>query len=574
MLPAQSQSTIMMVDDEPTTLDVIEAFLQGEGYERFVVVDDSRVAVSTARERRPDAVLLDLMMPHMNGLEVLTEMRRSPELQFTPVVILTSSTDSETKLKALELGATDFLAKPVDPSELALRLRNALMVKAYQDRLIYFDQMTGLPNRRRFVEHLGALVARERTNPTRAAVLHIGLGRLQNVEDGLGRAASDEVVRIVAERLRTRLEVEMTRGGFPGRESPMLARAAHDEFLVLIEGSDAPEQASLMARALREEVEAPCRVASRDLRVDGRVGVALLPDDSDDPERLLHFASGALSQARGATDGAGFRFYDESTNAESRQRLLIESHLRDALDRGEIELHYQPKVDFATGRIQGAEALARWNSPELGPIPPDRFIPIAEESDLILRIGELSLRKACAQARIWLDAGFPPLCIAVNVSARQFRNRGLVDLVESALRDQGLDGSHLVIELTESMIMEDPEETARTLESLKRLGVTLSVDDFGTGYSSLSTLKRFPIDELKIDRSFVKGIPDDANDGAIVSAVIAMGHALGLRLVAEGVETEPQSDFLRERGCELFQGYLCSRPLSATDWPMLFAELG
>ncbi len=573
MLPAQSQSTIMMVDDEPTTLDVIEAFLQGEGYERFVVVDDSRVAVSTARERRPDAVLLDLMMPHMNGLEVLTEMRRSPELQFTPVVILTSSTDSETKLKALELGATDFLAKPVDPSELALRLRNALMVKAYQDRLIYFDPLTGLPNRRRFVEHLRALVAREGTSPTHAAVFHIGLGRLQIVEDGLGRSASDEVVRIVAERLRTGLEVDARAGDASGPANRMLARAAPDEFLLLVEGSDDPDRASRMARALRERVEAPCRVASRDLHVDARVGVVLLPDDSKDPDTLLGFASGALSQARSGTDEEGFRFHDESANAESRQRLLIESHLRDALDREEVELHYQPKVDFATGRIQGAEALARWNSPELGPIPPDRFIPIAEESDLILQIGEWSLRKACAQARAWLDAGFPPLCIAVNVSARQFRTRGLVGTVESALRDHGLDGSHLVLELTESMIMDNLAETARTLEQLKRLGATISVDDFGTGYSSLSTLKRFPIDELKIDRSFVKGIPDDANDCAIVSAVIAMGHALGLRLVAEGVEQEPQADFLRERGCELFQGYLCSRPRSAAHWPELFAEL-
>jgi len=537
-------------------------------------VEDSRVAVLTAAEHRPDVVLLDLVMPHVGGLEVLAEMRRHPLLAFTPVVILTSSTDPETKLKALELGATDFLAKPVDPSELALRLRNTLTVKAYQDRLIYSDELTGLPNRRRFTELLSEFLARAGSQPTDAAVVHVGLGRLQKIDDAFGRAASDALVKIVADRLQTALDPAQLMGNPYARETQLLARVARDEFLMVVEGAGEAGRAARIARYLRERIEAPCQVASRELHVTSRLGIAIHPDDGHDVETLLACASGALSQARERSVGDGFRFHDESVNAESRQRLLIESELREAVERNEIELYYQPKLDLATGRIVGAEALSRWRSPSLGPVRPDRFIAIAEESDLIVAIGERTLRNACWQMRAWLDADLPPLCVAVNVSSKQFRAGDLTRSVETALADHRLDSRQLVLELTESMIMENPDETARILAGLKKLGVRISVDDFGTGYSSLSTLKRFPIDELKIDRSFVKGIPDDPDDCAIVAAVVAMGHALGLRLVAEGVETEPQADFLRERGCELYQGYLCSQPLSAADWPMLISQLG
>lgn len=574
-VPGYDASTIMMVDDEPTTLDVIEAFLQGEGYERFVIVEDSREALSRAEASRPDVILLDLMMPHVGGLEILERLRAHPKLQHTPVLILTSSTDAETKLKALELGATDFLAKPVDASELALRLRNTLTMKAYQDRLTYFDAVTGLPNRLHFVERLEEFLERARGEHANAALLHLRLGRLQEIADVLGRPASDEAVRIVADRLQSCLHPAQLLGNPDAPELQLLARAGQDEFLILVEEAGNAERATRVARHVLAQLDLGCRVAEgRDVVVAGKLGIALVPDDGDDSETLLANASLALSHAQGLGTGVGHQFHDEALNAESRERLHMETQLRGAAARGELQLHYQPKVEIASGRIVGAEALMRWQSPSLGSVPPDRFIPVAEESDLIVQLGDWALATACWQIRSWLEAGLPPICVAVNVSGRQFRAGDLAGGVAAALAEHDIDGSHLVLELTESMIMEDPEETARILDGLKRLGVTISLDDFGTGYSSLSNLKRFPIDELKIDRSFVKGIPDDPDDLAIVAAVIAMGHALGLRLVAEGVETQAQVDFLRERGCETYQGYLCSRPLAATDWPMLLSRHG
>ncbi len=565
--------TIMMVDDESTTLDVIEAFLQGEGYERFVIVEDSREAMDQAERNLPDVILLDLMMPHVGGLEILEQLRAHPRLKRTPVLILTSATDPETKLKALELGVNDFLAKPVDASELALRLRNTLTVKAHQDRLTYYDGLTGLPNRLRFTEWLDEFLAGRAESDANAAVFHLRLGRLQEISDAFGRPASHEALRIVADRLHASLQPGEIMGNPNAPELQILCQAGEGEFLILLEEAGDPERAARIARHVLDQLKIPVNIGGEELMVTGHLGVTLIPDDGEDAETLLDNASLALSHAQGL-GGSGFQFHDETLNAETRERLHLESLLRGAVEREEVHLHYQPKVDVESGRVVGAEALMRWHSPVLGQVPPDRFIPVAEESDLIVRLGSWAIRTVCWQIRTWLDAGLPPICVAVNVSSKQFRTGDLASVVRSSLEDFRLEGRHLVIELTESMIMEDPAETARILDGLKALGVAISLDDFGTGYSSLSNLKRFPITELKIDRSFVKGVPDDSDDAAITAAVIAMGHALGMRLVAEGVETEAQVDFLRERGCEIYQGFLCSRPLAATDWPMLLSQLG
>lgn len=568
-----SECTVMVVDDESATLDVIESLLQQGGYERFVFVDDSREAMVEAEANQPDVILLDLVMPNVDGLELLEQLRRHPRLKRTPVLILTSKTDPAAKLQALELGVSDFLAKPVDPSELALRLRNTLTVKAHQDRLTYYDPLSGLPNRLRFTEWLDEFLADLPSTETNAALLHLRLGRFGEISDAYGRPARDEALRTMAERLQSCLHPAEIMGNPNAPEMQLLCQAAEGEFLILLEEAGRPERAARIARHLLARLETPLVVADREFVLTGHIGVTLIPDDGEDAETLLDNASLALSHAQGL-GGSGFQFHDETLNAETRERLHLESLLRGAVEREEVHLHYQPKVDVESGRVVGAEALMRWHSPVLGQVPPDRFIPVAEESDLIVRLGSWAIRTVCWQIRTWLDAGLPPICVAVNVSSKQFRTGDLASVVRSSLEDFRLEGRHLVIELTESMITEDPAETARILDGLKALGVAISLDDFGTGYSSLSNLKRFPITELKIDRSFVKGVPDDSDDAAITAAVIAMGHALGMRLVAEGVETEAQVDFLRERGCEIYQGFLCSRPLAATDWPMLLSQLG
>jgi diguanylate cyclase (GGDEF)-like protein len=571
-LSSRLSATLLMVDDEPTTIDVIEMFLQAEGYERLIPVTDSRNAFATIAEERPDVVLLDLNMPEVGGLEILQAMRANEALEHVPVIILTSSADADTKLQALELGANDFLAKPVDQSELVLRVRNTLAAKAYQDQLQYYDRLTGLPNRRLFSERLAQALGTARRASDQCAVLHITLDRFRQINDTLGRTVGDTLLAAVAERIAKLATDDSPVPEAPEKQGRLLARVGGDEFAWLLSGRGSVAEGDRAARRLVSQLQEPFELDGRELFTSCSIGIAFYPDDGENAEALLASAGIALSHAE-REGGNGIQFYNPSLNARSADRLELESQLRRALDRDELSLHYQPKVDIRTGRIVGAEALMRWQHPEMGNVPPNHFIPIAEESGLIAALGEWAIRSACRQGRAWQDAGVP-LRVSVNLSAKQFHAGGIGETVRSALRDSGLEGSGLMLELTESMIMEDVQETSETLRAFKEMGLALSVDDFGTGYSSLSYLKRFPLDELKIDRSFVQGVPDDGDDAAIVTAIVGLTHSLGLKVVAEGVETPEQLAFLRDRGCDEFQGYLCSRPVAVEEWARLLEDGG
>ncbi len=567
-----ASSTIMIVDDEPTTIEILEMFLQGEGYDHFVTTTESPKAVALARQKRPDVLLLDLMMPEVGGLDVLRAIRNDEELRHLPVIILTSSTEPETKLQALELGATDLLAKPVDPSELALRLKNTLTAKFYQDRLAYYDRLTGLPNRRFFMEHLERTLRRAAGGATECAVLYINLDRFKQINDALGYKVGDALLCAAAERLARSIRPTdfIAAPGIPGIDDP-LSRVGGDEFSVLIPSPSAVEGSERVARRIVAGLAESFHVDGHELFLTASIGIALFPADGDDIETLLANANIAMSHAkkRGRND---LQFYDRSLNSASIQRLSLENQLRRAIDHKELRLYYQPKVDIETDRIIGAEALMRWEHPELGLVGPDQFIPLAEETGLITSLGEWALRTACQQNRAWQTAGLPPISIAVNVSAKQFENERFVETIRGALEESQMDPTHLVLELTESVIMENPTKTAKMLYAIKEMGARVSVDDFGTGYSSLSSLKRFPIDELKIDRSFVQNIPQDEDDAAIVNAIVLIGHTLGLTVVAEGVETLDQLAFLSRRGCDTFQGFLRSRPVPAEDFQRLLRE--
>ena len=562
-------ATIMMVDDEPTTIDVLEMFLQGEGYENFVRLTDSRLALEAISEQRPDVLLLDLKMPHVGGLEILQAMRDDEELRHIPVIILTSSTDAETKLQALEFGATDFLGKPVDPSELALRLRNTLEAKAYRDRIAYFDAPTGLPNRRLFMERLKPALRRAGEASAKCALLRIEIDRFRQIRDTLGQSVGDALLRASGERLEKCLDpADPT---LPDEcTAQLLSRVGGSEFVLALVGVGSAAHAAAFAKRALSVLAEPIWVDGQELFASASAGIGLFPDDGDSGERLME-QTGIATQHALRSGGNSYQFYNASLNAQSLERLGLETRLRRALERDELSLVYQPKVDVQSGRIVGAEALMRWQHPELGNVSPERFIPIAEETGLIGALGRWALVTACRQNDAWRRAGHPPIKVAVNVSSRQFRAGNVLEMIRS-LVSSGLDSSQLVLELTESAIMENPNETSATLRAIKELGVTISVDDFGTGYSSLSYLKRLPLDELKIDRSFVQGIPGDEDDVAIVTAVIMMAHSLGLRVVAEGVETPEQLALLRERGCDVYQGYLCSRPAAPEAWPALFAR--
>ena len=432
--------------------------------------------------------------------------------------------------------------------------------------LAYYDGLTRLPNRVLSMERLKLALENARRQNRTLAVLFLDLDQFKRINDTLGHGAGDRLLQGVAERLKKCLRSSDTIGRVdPSDPSDTIARLGGDEFIISLTDIARGEDAGRVAGRILEALNEPFRLDGQDVLIGGSIGISLFPHDGADVETLLRNADAAMYHVKDSGRGA-FQFYNQSMNAAARERLAMEGSLRKALERGELLLHYQPLVDTDTGDIVGAEALVRWNHPELGLVPPAQFIPLAEETGLILPIGEWVLQAASAQARAWQDGGHPALHIAVNLSGRQFRQQPLVEVVGRVLGRTGFDPKHLELELTESVLMRDAEETVRTLNGLKALGLRISVDDFGTGYSSLSYLTRFPIDILKIDRSFVREIATGRGEGAITSAIIAMAQGLDLAVVAEGVETEEQMEHLQRRGCRMMQGYLFGRPVPAEEF--------
>lgn len=426
--------------------------------------------------------------------------------------------------------------------------------------LAYYDDLTQLPNRNLLTQRFAQAAAASRRDNSLLAVLSLDLSRFKLINDSLGHRMGDEVLRTIGKRLS-----QVARG------HDTVARYGGDEFVVILADVQHPDDVSTVAQRMLDAVAQPIELEGHELRLSLHIGISLMPQDGEDLDTLLRNAATALHQA--SREGRNhYRFYTDELNAEASARLSLEHDLRRALEQNELELHYQPKVEVATGRIVGVEALARWCHPTEGWISPQRFIPVAEETGLIHVLGEWALREACRQNRRWQEAGLPAVSIAVNLSAQQLRQATLVNTVARILEETGLAPRHLELELTESAVMESPEATAAVLHELKTLGLSLAVDDFGTGYSSLSHLGRFPFDTLKIDRSFVTDITTAPDQATIAMTIIAMAASLRLKVVAEGVETEAQAVYLRDKGCDLLQGYLFSRPLPAAELELLLRD--
>jgi diguanylate cyclase (GGDEF)-like protein/PAS domain S-box-containing protein len=415
--------------------------------------------------------------------------------------------------------------------------------------LAYHDALTGLPNRLLLEDRLNVAIAQARRSGQPLLVASMDVDRLKVVNDTLGHATGDKLLGAVAQRLRKVV-----------RDGDTIARVGGDEFILLFPGGAHAQDAGVIGAKILDVFRRPFLLDAQEVNVTTSVGFSVYPSDGDDGETLLRNADAAMYKAKKQRNG--FQLYKPSMNSQAAARLSLENDLRHAVSRRELVLHYQPQADVASGRIVGVEALIRWQHPQLGLIPPDRFIPLAEETGLIVPIGEWVLRAACSQARDWIDAGVNGLRLAVNLSARQFLESGLEEMVGRTLTQSRFIPNRLELEITESTAMDDVETTARVLDALRGIGVRIAIDDFGTGHSSLSYLKNFPINTLKIDRSFVKDIPGDGNDSAITSAAIALAHSLGLEVVAEGVETEEQLSFLRDRACDNYQGYLLSKPVA------------
>jgi diguanylate cyclase (GGDEF)-like protein/PAS domain S-box-containing protein len=425
--------------------------------------------------------------------------------------------------------------------------------------LANYDPLTRLPNRSLLCDRLQHAMARARRSGSSVALLLFDLDRFKTINDTLGHEVGDRLLREVACRLQ----------GFV-REVDTLARFGGDEFAIILEEVSDLQKAVQVAQKVLTELSRAMFLDQFQLYVTASIGVSIFPDDGTEVETLLQHAEVAMYRAKEAGRN-GYQFYRPEMNARTRERLLLENGLRQAVEKQQLVLYYQPKVDLSSGQLTGVEALLRWRHPDLGMVSPADFIPLAEETGLIVPIGEWVLRTACEQAQVWTQSGLPPLRVAVNISGRQFRQTDFVDMVEGVLAQTGLDPRWLELEITESVVMENVEETILTLNALKARGLHLAIDDFGTGYSSLSYLKRFPITSLKIDRSFINEVGTDANDAAIASSVIALAQAMSLEVVAEGIETDEQLRFLVARGCTEGQGYLFSRPVPPAELELFLA---
>ncbi|HEY8069347.1 MAG TPA: EAL domain-containing protein [Burkholderiales bacterium] len=505
-------------------------------------------------------VLLDLSLPDSLGIETFAKVfAHSPAV---PIIVLTGTDDRTVALKAVQGGAQDFLVKGKLDRELLVRsMQYSIERKRYQVELEHqanYDSLTGLPNRTLLHDRLRQAVFAQR-HVRAIAVVFIDLDHFKFVNDSLGHSVGDELLKNMAERLRSVL-----------RDGDTVARLGGDEFVLILNDQNNEEVVFRAMQRVTAAVNAPMVIEGKELYVTSSAGISLYPQDGPDVDTLLKNADVAMYRAKEAGRN-NFQFFTTEMNQLVNERLQMENSLRRALERREFILHYQQKVDLRSGGVAGSEALLRWMHPEWGLVRPARFIPLAEETGLIVAIGEWVLEEACRQNVAWQKEGLEPGVVSVNLSARQFRQEGLVRAVSRILAGTGLNPSALEMELTESMVMHNAEAAIATLQGLKSLGVTLSVDDFGTGYSSLAYLKDLPIDTLKIDRSFVRDIKlgGDPGEGVLAQAIISLGHSLGLKVIAEGVETDAQLRFLARHDCDEVQGFYYGEPVV----PEAFAKL-
>ncbi|WP_158592240.1 putative bifunctional diguanylate cyclase/phosphodiesterase [Noviherbaspirillum sedimenti] len=461
----------------------------------------------------------------------------------------------------IELAATPFIIQGRQDTLLVVRdvsERKKTEQKIYH--LAHHDPLTGLANRMLLKERLEHAIAHAHRTGKPLAVLFIDLDRFKGINDSAGHSTGDQVLIECAHRLRHCL-----------RDSDTVARTGGDEFLILIEASTDPLHVPAVAQKILASMERPFHVGGKEYAISASIGISTYPTDGSNVEALIKHADIAMYRAKNEGRG-GFRYYSAAMAAQSLERYAMEGALRHALERGEMELYFQPKVTLQDGRISGAEALIRWHHPKLGLLLPHRFIPLAEEIGLITELGWWAIAEACRHCRDWQEQHLPPIRIAVNLAYSQFTDDRFCDKVRHFLQAAKLSPSSLALELTETMVMKNAERLMSTLQQLKQLGVHLSVDDFGTGYSSLAFLKRLPVDSVKIDRSFIKDLPGDSEDVAITRAILALLHSLKRTAVAEGVETRAQYEFLLENGCEEGQGYYFSAALPHQEFHALLAD--
>ncbi|MDO8206885.1 MAG: GGDEF domain-containing response regulator [Gallionella sp.] len=553
---------VLAVEDSEDDLELIRNDLTEGGFsvvhQRVETEESLRAALARASW---DVVICDHNMPALDSISALRVVQNA--VANVPFVIVSGLIPDQVAIEAMRRGAKDFICKdnlsrllPVIERELgeAVLRTDLKAVQERLDRVTHFDTLTGLPNREHLFRQIGSMMS-ARDCPF--AVFMIDLNRFRKITRSLGMQVGNRVLIELAGRLRAVFG-----------EDDFVARYGADRFVAICLKIDQEAQAEAIAAVIHECLDRVFLTDSHELYVAASVGVSFYPRDGGGTEDLLENAETALYAAK-AAGGRSFQAYKIAMNTTVKGRLAMESALYRALEKKEFLLHYQPQFDLNGTQMTGVEALVRWSRPESGMISPGAFIPILEETRLIVPVGEWILRTACAQNKQWQDAGLPPVRVAVNLSAIQFRQAGLVQTVIKVLQETGLSPEYLELEITENIAVHNEEAVIAILDELRAIGIQIAIDDFGTGYSSLSYLKRFPIDKLKIDQSFVRDYKEGTHDDGIVRAIIGMGHNLNLKVIAEGVETQEQADFLQRNGCDEVQGYFYGKPMAADDLAVL-----
>ena len=562
-------SRVLIVEDDPSIRSNLERLLRMEDFE-VLTAGHGGEAMAILADCSPDIVLSDVTMPVMDGHALLAAMRADPELAQIPVILVTALADRASQRQGMNIGADDYLTKPFQRDELLAALRGRLervsgmrhereRLAAEAQRLRLIDLVTELPNRVSLLERLPQALAAMQRAERGLALIVLGLDGFARVNDSLGHSLGDQFLRAVADRLQSEVDCLACASPFNS-----VARLGSDLFALTLAEVGGGEQVDDFIVRLLASVAQPITIQSHEVFLGASAGVAISPDDAVYSHILLEHAETALNDAK-KSGGGRFSYFAPGMNATATERLFLDNQLHHVLDRGELEVYYQPQLAVSSGRLIGFEALLRWKHPELGWISPERFIPVAEQNNLIVPIGAWVLEMACRQAKAWQDEGFGPLRIAVNLSAAQFADDDLCSQVNQVLEATGLPAACLELEITEGTAMQGAERTIAIMHRLKALGVRLALDDFGTGYSSLSYLKRFPLDVLKVDQSFVRNITTDPGDAAITRAVVLLARSFSMAVIAEGVETSAHLKYISELGCDEYQGFLFSRPVPAVE---------
>ena len=568
-------TTILVIEDVEALREEIMETLSYEGFD-VLGAENGLVGVQIAKTYLPNLIICDIAMPELDGYGTLVALRQEPKTSMIPFIFLTAMTEKADMRQAMQLGADDYLTKPFTSAELLGAIASRLQkynsvrehyydeIKAVGERFEYLshhDGLTQLPNRILFHESLSQAVLHAKINNKALALLFLDMDNFNIINNTLGNDIGDQLFKAIAERLR--------RYAAP---CDMVARIQGDEFALIISDVKDPVSIKLETQKILDLLSRPYNLYGHEVFITSSIGITIFPEDHQDAEGLIKNAELAMYYAKSHGRNS-YKFYSSDLNVQSSEYMALANSLHRAIDRNELRVFYQPLVDLQSGQIVGAEALARWQHPDLGIIMPSKFIPVAEQTGLMLRLTEVILYSVCEQMQAWRKADIDYGFVAVNLSGQHFRpDNNLIELIGKVLQDTGIDPEHLELELTESIIMQNAEFTIQVLSQLQAIGVKVAIDDFGTGYSSLSYLKHFPVNTLKIDRCFIQDITTDRHDATISLAIIDLAHSLSLQVIAEGVETAEQIQFLKENNCDQVQGYFFSPPLPAPEFEKMLID--